>query len=310
MKVLISSASFGKINADAINALKAAGYSPVLNPHGRKLEFNDFVELVKDAVGMIAGTEKITAELLDAAPKLRAISRYGVGTDSIDMDAARKKGIVVTTTDEAPSQAVAELALALILNLHRHVSLSDRTVRAERWDQTMGRSLFGKTLGIVGLGRIGRALVELTHPFGVKVVAYDVRPNLEFVKSHKIELVPLERLLSESDIVSIHAPSMKETHHMIGKKELGLMKRDAVIVNTARGSLIDEAALIEALEKKQIGGAALDAFEKEPYKGELKRYDNVVLTPHVGSFTKEARIRMEKEAVENLIAALKGVSGK
>lgn len=305
MKILISSASFGKTNRDSIQIIENAGYTTVLNPYGRKFEFSEFVELIRDAVGLIAGTEKITAKLLENAPMLRVISRYGVGLDNVDLEAAKKLGIIVRSTPEAPSQAVAELALALMLNLYRRVGEADRNLRSNNWSQLMGRLLSGKSLGIIGLGRIGKKLVKLVQPFEMKICAYEPYPDYDFVSSNNVVLMPLNDLLSASDIASLHLPLSNETFHMIGKKELSLMKKDAVIINTSRGGLIDEDALIEALKNDSIGGAAIDTFEEEPYKGNLTDFDNVILTCHMGSSAIETRKQMELETVNNLINALK-----
>lgn len=305
MKILISSASFGKINKDPLEILEKAGYKPVLNPYGRKLEFDEFAELIRDAVGLIAGTEKITAELLQKAPKLKVISRYGVGIDNIDLVAAKNLGIIVRSTPESPSQAVAELALALMLNLYRRVNEADRNLRSNNWSQLMGRLLSGKTLGIIGLGRIGKKVVKLVQPFEMKILAYEPFPDHDFVSSNNIILAPLNEILSQSDIVSLHLPLSDKTLHIIGRKELSLMKKDAVMINTSRGGLIDEGALVEALRNGLIGSAAIDTFEKEPYKGNLTELDNVILTCHMGSSAVETRKQMELETVNNLINALK-----
>lgn len=304
MKILISSASFGKINKDPLQVLGNAGFIPVLNPYGRKLEFAEFVELIKDAVGLIAGTEKITSELLEKAPMLKVISRYGVGMDNIDLVAAKQHGIIVRSTPEAPSQAVAELALTLMLNLCRRVNEADRNVRNNNWSQLMGRLLSGKSLGIIGLGRIGKKLVRLVQPFEMKILAYEPIPDNSFVLSNNISLLSLSDVLSQSDIVSLHLPLSDKTFHMVGKKELSLMKKDAFIINTSRGGLIDEDALDEALKNGLIGGAGIDTFE-EPYKGDLTKFNNVILTCHMGSSAVETRIQMELETVNNLIDALK-----
>ena len=310
MKILISSSSFG-IDGSVIETLKKEGFTVVLNPYKRKLTEDELIELLdKDVVGLIAGTEKITERVMQNAKSLKVISRYGVGVDNIDMEAAKRRGIIVCTTPDAPTQAVAELTLALILNLYRRIGEVDRSLRSDKWTPLMGRLLSGKTLGIIGLGRIGKALVKLTQPFKLKIVGHEPFPEDEFVSSYGIELASLEKVLSESDIVSLHVPLTEETYHLIGKKELALMKPDAIIVNTARGNLIDENALIDALETGIIGGAAFDVFEAEPYYGKLKVFDNVILTPHIGTYAKETRVRMEREAVENLLNILKGGQGK
>lgn len=305
MNILISSASFGKINRDPLLILEKAGYESILNPYGRKLEYSEFVELIKDAVGLIAGTEKITAELIRKAPKLKVISRYGVGMDNIDLEAAKKHGIIVRSTPEAPSQAVAELAMALMLNVSRRIGEADRNMRKNNWTQLMGRLISGKNLSIIGLGRIGKKLVTLVQPFGMKIFAYEPYPDNDFLSKNKITLLPLNEVLSQGDIISLHLPLSDMTFHMIGKKELSFMKRDAVIINTSRGGLIDEFALAEALKNGSIGGAAIDTFETEPYKGDLTTFENVILTCHMGSSAMETRKQMEIETVNNLIGALK-----
>jgi D-3-phosphoglycerate dehydrogenase len=306
MKIVISSSSFGKVDGSAIETLKKAGFTAVLNQYNRKPTEEEFIELMdKDIVGLIAGTEKITEKVLQNATSLKVISRYGVGLDNIDLEAAKRRGIIVCTTPDAPTQAVAELTLALILNLYRGIGEVDRNLRSDKWTPLMGRLLSGKTLGIIGLGRIGKALVKLVQPFELKIMGHEPYPDSDFVSFYRVELSSLEKLLSESDIISLHVPLTDETYHLIDKKELALMKIGAIIVNTARGSLIDEGALIEALEKGLIGGAALDVFENEPYHGKLKDFDNVLLTPHIGTYAKETRIKMEREAVENLLNVLR-----
>lgn len=305
MKILISSASFGKIDQGSMKIMENAGFTPILNPYGRKFEFDEFVELIKDVVGLIAGTEAITAELLANAPMLKVISRYGVGMDNIDLKAAKRYGIIVCNTPEAPSQAVAELALTLMLNLYKRVGEADKNIRSGGWLQLNGRLLSGKTLGIIGLGRIGKKLVKLVHPFEMKIYAYDPYPDYDFISSNDVKLMSLNDVLAQSDIISLHVPLVDKTYHIIGESELSLMKKDAIIINTSRGGLIDEEALVKALKNGHIGGAGIDTFEEEPYKGDLTTFDNVVLTCHMGSATVETRRQMEIETVNNLISNLK-----
>lgn len=304
MKILISSKSFGKEDTGALNLLRSAGLEPVLNPYGRSFEFDEFSERIRDAAGLIAGTEKITGELLQKARSLKVISRFGVGTDNIDLEAAKKLGIIVYTTPEAPTQAVAELALSMMLGLSRKICETDRNMHSGIWSPLIGSLLSGKTLGIIGLGRIGRELVRLVAPFKLGIIAHELYPDPGFISQYGVKLESLEKVMSESDIVSLHMPLSSSTRHIIGEKEISLMKPHAILINTARGGLVDENALIKALERGSIGGAGLDVFEIEPYKGKLIQLSNVILTPHIGSNTRETRIRMEKETVENLIKAL------
>lgn len=305
MKVLISSKSFGN-DPNSIQLLKEAGFKTIINP-GRKLEFEEFAKLISDADGLIAGTEKITKELLDHAKSLRVMSRFGVGTDNIDLDAAAEKNIIVLNTPSAPTDAVAELTVALLLNLSRNISEVDRAMRSGSWNPVMGSLLRGKTLGIIGLGRIGKEVVRLLSPFGLTLIAYELYPDEQFIKEYGVKLLSIHEVISQSDILSLHVPLTKVTYHMISDEEFSIMKPSALIINTARGGLINEMALIKALERKSISGAALDVFETEPYHGEIKKFDNVILTPHIGSMTLETRRKMEREAVENLINAIKGL---
>jgi len=306
LKILISSRSFGKVNSDAIDILKNAGLKPILNPKGKKLSENEILNLIDNqTVGIIAGTENITENVISRASSLKVISRYGVGLENIDMNSANQKGILVYNTPETPAIAVAELTLCLILNLLRKISTQDRNIKSDDWKIEIGSLLTGKTVGIVGLGRIGKKLVDFLKPFNVKIYAFDIKPDKDFISKNKIKLANLDEMLSKSDIITLHLPATKETKEIIGKNELLKMKETAIIVNTARGSLIDEDALFDALKNNKISGAAIDAFEAEPYKGKLIELDNVVLTPHIGTATIETRIAMEKEASDKLVNGLK-----
>jgi len=307
MKILISSRSFGETSSKPIEVLKNAGFDVTLNAYKKKLNEAELIKLIDDAVGLIAGTEQITEEVLAHAKSLKVISRYGVGMDNIDLDATKKRGIEVYNTPNAPAKAVAELTLSLILNLLRRIPESSNSMKKGMWQPQMGHSLYGKTIGIIGLGRIGKELVKLVQPFNVNIFAYEKYPDDDFIASHNIRLGSLEEVLSQSDVVSIHLPLMEETRNIIGAKELSLMKHNSILINTARGGLVDEDALISVLKEGTIAGAALDAFENEPYTGELLNLNNVLLTPHIGTYTKETRMIMEMETVENLIKALSGV---
>jgi len=308
IKVLISSRSFGIISSEAIELLKEKGIEPVLNPYSRKLSEDELLEMVNGAVGIIAGSEKISGKVISGASTLKVISRYGVGVDNIDLKTAKEKGVLVYNTPETPTLAVAELTLALILNLLRKTCKVDKEIRNNIWNPEIGNLLTKKTVGVTGVGRIGKKVVQLLEPFNVKILAYDKEIDKEFTSKYKINFVSLDTLICESDIITIHLPSTDETRSIIGKEELSKMKKNAILINTARGNLIDEKALYEALKEGSIAGAALDVFEKEPYNGRLKELDNVILTPHIGSSTIETRKNMDIEAVKNLINGLKEVN--
>lgn len=305
MKVLISSRSFGKIESGAVELLKSKGLEPIINPHGRKLSEEEILDLSDSVVGIIAGTEKITEKIITSNNNLKVISRYGIGLDNVDLKAASSKNVMVYNTPETPTTAVAEYTLSVILNLLKKISNVDKKLKNNEWKPESGNLLTGKTIGIIGLGRIGKKLVKFLAPFNVKVLAYELNPDKEFVKQNKVELVQLNDLLSNSDIISLHVPFTGQTKNLIGKDEFDLMKENAYIINAARGGIIDESALADALKNNKIAGAAIDAFENEPDTGELKNLNNVILTPHIGAFTIETRKQMEIETVENLISGLK-----
>jgi len=305
MKVLVSSRSFGNINSGAIKLLREEGLEPILNPYGRKLNEQEILSLLDDAVGIIAGTEKISEKIISSGDHLKVISRYGIGMDNVDLKAADKKGVLVYNTPEAPSVAVAELTLTLVLNLLKKIGKADRSLRNDNWKPEMGNLLSGKTIGIIGLGRIGKKLTQFLQAFNVKKLSYEKNPDKNFVTNYKIDLVALDDLLSKSDIVTIHVPLTEETHHIIGRRELEMMKETAILINCARGGIVDEDALYSFLKDKKMAGAAIDAFEDEPNTGKLKELDNVILTPHIGTYTVETRRNMEIEAVKNLINGLK-----
>jgi D-3-phosphoglycerate dehydrogenase len=305
VKVLISSRSFGKSDPSPMEELKIRGYEIISNPYGRMLEEHELLELTKDVVGMIAGTEKITENVIKNASSLRVISRAGTGIDNINMVWAKKYGVSVFNTPDALTQAVTELTLALILSLYRRIVEADKNIRIGKWKPMMGSLLSSKTIGIVGLGRIGKRFALLVKPFELNIVAAEPAPDYNFASRQGIQLKSLKEVLKESDIITLHVPLSEETYHMIGETEFALMKKSSIIINASRGGLIDEDALTEALKKGLIGGAAIDTFEKEPYKGPLKKLNSVILTPHIGSYAKEARVQMEMAAVENLIIGLK-----
>ncbi len=307
MKVLISSRSFGKINSGAIELLKNNGLEPIMNPYGRKLNEEEIISLLDDAVGIIAGTEKITEKIISYNDQLKVISRYGIGLDNINLKAASQRNIIVLNTPETPKIAVAELTISLILNLLKKIVNVDKNVKSGLWKPEIGNILSGKTLGIIGMGRIGKQLVELLLPFKLKILAYEINPDNEFISSSKVKLVSLDTLLSRSDIITLHIPLTKQTEHIIGEKELAKMKKNAIIINTARGGLINEEDLYNFIKEKEIAGAAIDAFEEEPYIGKLKDLDNIILTPHIGTYTVETRKNMEIESAKNLIKALRKV---
>jgi D-3-phosphoglycerate dehydrogenase len=255
-------------------------------------------EQLKEAVKecdalLVRGKTKVTREILEASSSLKLVVRAGVGLDNVDLKAAGELGVKVENTPEAVSFAVAELTVALMLAVARRLPEADRMVKGGGWskEKFVGLELRGKTLGIIGLGRIGCLVARTCRAMDMRVIFYDVVDRSEYAQMYGCEpVVSLERLLSEADIVSIHVPLTPETRHMIGEREIALMKPGAILINTSRGAIIDEQALLEALKTGRLGGAGLDVYEEEPPRNmELLSLPNVVCTPHIGAQTSEAQ---------------------
>lgn len=310
--ILVTTSSFGVYDRRPLAKLEKAGLMPVMNPHGRKLTIDETVAMIKEhqPVGIVAGTEKYPAEMLQAAsPFLKVISRVGVGWDSVDLNAAEACGIRVLRTPDSHVSAVAELTIGLMLTLLRRIVEADRLVRRGSWKPLMGNLLGEKAVGLVGYGNVGRRLARmLVDGFGASVIWFDPYVPAQSGQYPGKRADKLETLLKDADVVTLHVPGGPAMRHLIGEGELRLMKPNSVIINTARGGLIDEAALKKALDAKLIAGAGLDVFEEEPYAGPLKSLESVVMTMHMGSYAQEARTRMELEAVDNLLGELIGVS--
>jgi D-3-phosphoglycerate dehydrogenase len=258
-----------------------------------ELKLAELMARVKDSeVLVVRSATKVTREVIEAGKKLKVIARAGAGLDNIDTKAAEERGIKVLNAPEAPSLAVAELVIGLMLSHSRKIPQADASMKSGKWEKKLflGSELAGKTLGIIGTGRIGQAVAERAKAFGMKLLFYDVVKNEEFARRVGGEYVELSVLLRNSDFVTLHVPLLPQTEHLIGEKELSLMKPTAVLINTSRGKIIDENALIAALEAKKIAGACLDVYEKEPpVDSPLLRLKNVVLTPHIGASTTEAQ---------------------
>lgn len=300
--LVISTSSFDTGNNPAIQRLLQQGFQIVTNPHKRKLTEDEIIELLSGgASGLIAGIEPLTERVFQSAPHLKVISRCGAGLDSVDLVAAKNHGITVLNTPEAPAQAVAELTLGLMLTLLRQINPIDRAVRNDEWPRTQGRLLAAQTVGIIGLGYIGRRVARLCQAFEANVIAHD--PFASQIPDG-VTLVPLQQLLVSADIITLHTPYGADTHHLLNADAFAAMKPEAIVINTARGGLVDEDALLVALQTSKISAAALDVFEQEPYHGPLIECSNVILTSHVGSLARESRQRMEIEAAENLLQGL------
>ena len=302
MKLFVSTHPFSSTSPIPMQLIKDNGIELSVNEHGRKTTTQELAQDIKDAEVLVAGTEKITEEVFKNAPKLKLISRVGIGLDGIDFDLCKKYDVKVAYTPDAPTMAVAELCVGLTIDLARKITYTDTNLKQKGiWQRYMGTLLYGKTVGIFGMGRIGKSLIHLLQPFNVKFKVYDIEPDIAFARSYNVELVSKERVLQESDFVSINIPLKKDTRDYITLKELQQMKPTAVLINTARGGIVNEDDLYTALKEKVIAGAAVDVFEQEPYKGNLKELDNAILTCHMGASTVDSRTAMEVEAVEEAI---------
>ena len=301
-KILISPGSYGKINNDALDYLSNAGFEYELNPYGKTLTEEQCIELLSDKVGIIAGTEPITEQTFEKNPQLKYVCRFGVGMNNVDLQAAKSRGIPVENTPSGHVEGVAELCLGGILAISRHIGTAHHQMKSGVWKKPMGNLLKNKVVGMLGFGQVARRTAELMQPFRVKIIATDVNWDEAEAQRLNATRVSLEELLTNSEIVSLHLPLMDETRNIIGGKEFALMKENAIVVNTSRGGLIDEAALYSFLTKNSASRAYIDTFDEEPYSGDLLSLDNILLTPHMGSYAEEVRVNMEMETAEKTIA--------
>ncbi len=302
-RVLIAAVPFGQVDRECLDLLDEAGVDCVPNPHGRRLSESELVSLVPGVDAVIAGTEPITRPVIRAARRLRLISRVGVGLDSVDLSAARERGVAVAYTPEAPADAVAELTIGLALSLLRGVHRANAAIRRGEWTRLPGRRLGSVTAGVIGVGRIGRRVVRLLSAFGARVLANDLAP---VPLSEPVEWVDKPTLFREADVVTLHVPLTPATLGLVGPEQLAAMRPGALLVNTCRGGVVDEAALARALRAGRLAGAAVDTFVDEPYHGELVGLENCLLTAHMGSMAFDCRRRMERGAARNVVAFLRG----
>lgn len=302
--ILISPASFGEMSDEPLRLLKEAGFNFINNPYGRKLSEKEVIDFADDCVGIIAGVEPLTAQVMDALPKLKCISRVGVGMDNVDLKYAKQKGITVVNTPDAPTRAVAELTLALTMSLLRKIPQANANLKQKKWKKEFGNLLFGKKIGIIGLGRIGKMVAEQFRSLGNQVIGFDLDPDSNWAQHNKVLLSDMDSLLKEANIITLHIPGNADKTPVIGPSELSKCKANAFLINIARGGVVDEDALYQALKLNKLKGAAIDVFSEEPYDGPLCELENIIMTPHIGSYAQEARIRMEEMAVENLLQGL------
>jgi len=306
-KVFISTLPFGDRDSTPIHLLESAGIEYLINPIGRKLTENELAEIIEEFDVLIAGTEPITKLVMERAKKLKHISRVGIGLDNVDLIFAKKKAIRVSYTPDAPTEAVSDLTIGLMLDLLRHIHISNSQIHQKKWYRFFGRRLSEVTIGLIGLGRIGSSVLRKLQGFGVnEILVNDIKPDLYLAKNFNIRWVEKEEIYRNADVISLHLPLNLKTRNMITKKELSLFKSDAILINTARGGIVNEWDLYEVLKDRKLGGAAVDVFELEPYSGPLQELERCILTAHLGSMSVDCRTRMEIESTEEAIRFLKG----
>lgn len=305
-RTLITTVPFGEADRKPLDLLEAAGIDYVINPIGRRLRVEELAEMIGDVDVLIAGTEPITAEVMDRAKRLRLISRVGIGLDSVDLQAARTRDILVSYTPDAPAPAVAEMTMGMILSLLRSLAQADRGMRGGVWHRFLGRRLSDVTVGVIGVGRVGKQLIRHLQGFTPHILANDLVPDHEFGATHQVQWVEKGIIYKEADIISLHLPLTPLTRNLIARRELDMMKPDALLINTSRGGMVNEQDLAQILKQGQLAGAALDVFGQEPYSGELITIENCLLTCHMGSMSRDCRIRMELEATEEAVRFFKG----
>jgi D-3-phosphoglycerate dehydrogenase len=307
-RVLVTSTTFGMQDPSLRSRLEQTVGEVRYSPEKRPLTALESTGLVKSVDGWIAGLDEIDASVIAAADRLKVIARYGVGVDRVDVAAATRRGIVVTNTPGANSRAVAELTIGLMLALARQICQSNQAVRSGRWPRVAGVGLGGKTVGLVGFGSIGREVAQRIAVFGCRVLVADPYVSPEAVSGSGAASMALDELLPACDFVSLHAAVTPETAGMVNERFLRKMKPGAFLVNTARGELIDEAALRQSLESGRLAGAALDCFQKEPPGSDhpLLKMPQVIATPHTGAHTDEAASAMGRMALDACVAVLRG----
>jgi D-3-phosphoglycerate dehydrogenase / 2-oxoglutarate reductase len=306
-KVLITTVPFGNIDATPLRLLGEAGINFEVNPLRKKLTEDELADMVTDYDGIIAGTEPITDKVMSKASKLKLISRVGIGLDSVDLTAARNRNILVSYTPDAPSKAVSDLTIGFMLSLLRGVHVANLRLHMGQWGRVLGRRLGEVTIGLIGVGRIGTGVLGRLQGFGCKrIIVNDIKPKHHLETAFELEWVDKNTIYKEADVISLHVPLTKNTKNLISRSELEMMKPDALLINTARGGIIDEIDLYNILKEGHLGGAAIDVFEQEPYSGPLCEIEKCLLTSHMGSMSIDCRIRMEIEATEEVIRFAKG----
>jgi D-3-phosphoglycerate dehydrogenase len=309
LRVVVTALSFGLSSPEPRVMLESRGIEIVPNVKGKPFTEEEMMSLIDErVVGLIVGTDPVTRYVMERGANLKVVAKHGVGIDNIDVRAATERGIYVTTTPGANTEAVADLAFALMLSAVRRVAPADAAVRQGKWPRLLGTEVAGKALGILGLGRVGKAVANRARGFSMRVLAHDVVIDEQFCRKNGITPVGFEELLEESDIVTLHTPLTPGTRGMIGESAISRMKDGVVLVNTARGELVDLDALYKALLAGKVAAAGIDVYPKEPpdIAHPIFALENVVFTPHLGAYTREANYLMGVMAARSVIDAVEG----
>jgi D-3-phosphoglycerate dehydrogenase len=306
-KILIATRSFGSTSPKPFEVITDAGFEYVQADMSQEMDESRLTRSLEGVSGAIVGVVPMTARVMENTPDLKVVSMHGVGVDHIDLEAAARQGIVIANCPGTNDQPVADLTIGLMIAAARSIPIVDRELRQGSWGRYQGGELWNKTLGLIGFGRIGQGVAKRALGFDMQVLVYDPYVNPKQVGLNEVKMTNLNDVIAMSDFISLHTPLSSETHHMIGKAQLERMKTNAYLINTARGGLVDEGALYEALLEKRIAGAALDVFVDEPPTGSpLLTLDSVVVTPHIGAHTRESIERMGVMAAQNVVRALQG----
>ena len=303
----VSSYPYGLSSSGPLRLLASAGFDVRLSPHQRKHTPEETAALLGEVDVLLAGTEPLPGWVIErGGPRLKHVARVGVGLDGLDVSACMRLGVAVTYTPEAPARSVVEQVFGLLFGLSRRLVEAHEGLRQGTWARHVGPLWQGRTLGILGCGRIGRQVADIARAFGMQVIAHDLREDRTWADRHGVTYLPLDELLRRSDAVTVHLAYTKLTENLLSREKLALLKPTAFLLNTCRGEVLDEAALAEMLAAKRLAGAALDVYHHEPYRGPLTGLPNVFLCCHQGSCSFEGRYAMEMQSAENAVAFAKG----
>ena len=306
--MLVTARIFGHVSDQSFDIFKKHNIEVVPNPYrGKRLYEDELIALIGGVDGLLTGVDDVTSKVIYAADKLKVISKFGTGVDNIDITAATEKGIIVTNAPGTNSDGVADMTFALMFAAARRIPFAFDQVRQEKWPLIVGTAVWGKSIGLIGLGEIGKRVAMRARGFNMEVLCYEKFPDEKFIRQQKIKLVSLKQLLQTSDFVSIHVPLTDETSHLIGASEMEMMKPTAILINTARGGIVDEEALYKGLKSGKPMAAAFDVLKEEPPADlNLMDLDNFIVTPHISPFTKEAIEAAEQLSAQNLVDLLEG----